>query len=626
MSQKGNLSQIKFDKLLLWLARQKKTGTLRVTGLKMSKFILFDKGQIVSSFSEYPEDSFRAVIRRMQLLPPSQQIELELEPGTSDTVFAKKVIERGYVTEREFLEVLKEQNNDIILSLFEWRNGEFVFFEDQLPESRPISLKMPLEGILERGIERARKRRQIDVKLSSKAVFHIRDKALRKNVTENPKILFPIRQVFDVLQEPLTFRDIVMETGLTEFDTASILAENVETGIIEAIEPDVTEVSEEVRKSMAEAEILHAHGRYWESWTRIRKAVREIPGSLELQTLFREYARDFKNDLHSVIVSTDRIPVAIKNVDDALFARFPKDTALGFILSRIDGKSSIKNLSHILDISSDKLMLTLYLLKKADIIKLMKPKGPIPQEMVRRRQYVRNIWERMTNQNNYEILGVNPDVKASQIKSVYFDLAKQFHPDRRPENDPEDVKNRLDQIFVKIRDAYQLLSDQEKRKVYDQKIADSKMDLETQKTRSKAQLQYRIGLKAFQSRKYRIAMEYVRSAIELDPYEPDYYFKMAELCARNPHWYRAGTLACMKAIQYDPEVPEYHAVYGLLLRLEGDLVKAESEFFTTLKFDPENKTARRELLAMGKTVPDLEKKQDTQYSPIPRKKFGENSK
>ncbi|MBN1880150.1 DnaJ domain-containing protein [bacterium] len=619
MSQKGDLSKIHFDALLLWLARQKKTGTLKITNQSRSKYILFEKGTIISAYSEFPEDSFRSVIRRMVLLPPNQQAELELEPGTSDVAFAKKVIEKGYVTEREFLEVLKRQNQDIILSLFEWKNGEFILFENQLPESQPISLKIPMTGLLERGVDRARKRRQLSATIPDDAIFGVNDSDFRRKISESDKNPESIRQLFDCLTEPLSLRDIVTETGLTEFEVVVILAKYLEDGKIDVIIPETVEIPEEIRKSLAEAEILHARGRYWEAWTRIRKSVRQIPANTELQALSRKYAGDFKADLQKTIISTDRVPVLIRKVDEALYARFPKESALGFIVSRIDGKSSIKTLSQLLNIQTDKLMLTLYLLVKADIVSLSVPKSPLPEEVARRRQFVRKIWERMEDQSYYEILGVKQNALPGEIKAVYFEMAKQFHPDRRPEDDPEDVTKKLDEIFVKVKEAYQTLSDPERRSAYDEKMNEGETDIELQKSRSKALLQYRVGLKAFQSRNYRTAMEYLRSAIDLDPYEPTYYFKMAELCTRNPRWYRAGVLSCTKAIQLDPEVPEYHAVLGLLYKLEGNFVEAEKEFFTTLQFDPENRTARRELTAMGKQIPEIDQKEDTQYTPIPRK-------
>ena len=57
----------------------------------------------------------------------------------------------------------------------------------------------------------------------------------------------------------------------------------------------------------------------------------------------------------------------------------------------------------------------------------------------------------------FKILGVSKDVSLSDLKKAYWNLAKQYHPDLNPNN--EDAKKR----FIEINDAYQILSDPEKR-------------------------------------------------------------------------------------------------------------------------------------------------------------------
>ena len=57
----------------------------------------------------------------------------------------------------------------------------------------------------------------------------------------------------------------------------------------------------------------------------------------------------------------------------------------------------------------------------------------------------------------YEELGVGQGADTREIKKAYFDLARIHHPDKG--GDPEK--------FKKIENAYSILSDDEKRKVYD---------------------------------------------------------------------------------------------------------------------------------------------------------------
>ena len=67
----------------------------------------------------------------------------------------------------------------------------------------------------------------------------------------------------------------------------------------------------------------------------------------------------------------------------------------------------------------------------------------------------------MTKRDYYEILGVDRGVDDSTLKSSYRKLALKYHPDRNPENKEAEEK------FKEAAEAYSVLSDAEKRAVYD---------------------------------------------------------------------------------------------------------------------------------------------------------------
>ena len=62
----------------------------------------------------------------------------------------------------------------------------------------------------------------------------------------------------------------------------------------------------------------------------------------------------------------------------------------------------------------------------------------------------------------YEVLGVGKNAGEDEIKKAYRRLAKQYHPDMNPGNKEAEVR------FKEITEAYEVLSDTEKRKRYDQ--------------------------------------------------------------------------------------------------------------------------------------------------------------
>ncbi|MGH0034398.1 MAG: DnaJ domain-containing protein [Myxococcota bacterium] len=59
----------------------------------------------------------------------------------------------------------------------------------------------------------------------------------------------------------------------------------------------------------------------------------------------------------------------------------------------------------------------------------------------------------------HEILGVPADADTRKIKKAYFKLSKEFHPDRFFRKQVGGYGERLDRIFKKVTEAYELLSD-----------------------------------------------------------------------------------------------------------------------------------------------------------------------
>ncbi len=62
----------------------------------------------------------------------------------------------------------------------------------------------------------------------------------------------------------------------------------------------------------------------------------------------------------------------------------------------------------------------------------------------------------------YEVLGVNKNVSEAELKKAFRQQAKKYHPDMNPDNKEAEAK------FKEVNEAYEVLSDSEKRARYDQ--------------------------------------------------------------------------------------------------------------------------------------------------------------
>ena len=70
----------------------------------------------------------------------------------------------------------------------------------------------------------------------------------------------------------------------------------------------------------------------------------------------------------------------------------------------------------------------------------------------------------MANKNYYETLGGDKKASEADIKSAYRKLAKMYHPDLHPNDEAAAAK------FKEINEAYEVLSDQQKRAAYDYEL------------------------------------------------------------------------------------------------------------------------------------------------------------
>jgi len=68
----------------------------------------------------------------------------------------------------------------------------------------------------------------------------------------------------------------------------------------------------------------------------------------------------------------------------------------------------------------------------------------------------------MSKRDYYDVLGVNRNVGEDEIKKVYRKLAMEHHPDRNPDNPKSEER------FKEAKEAYEILSDPNKRAAYDQ--------------------------------------------------------------------------------------------------------------------------------------------------------------
>ncbi|MCF0124618.1 MAG: DnaJ domain-containing protein, partial [Clostridia bacterium] len=79
--------------------------------------------------------------------------------------------------------------------------------------------------------------------------------------------------------------------------------------------------------------------------------------------------------------------------------------------------------------------------------------------------------------NYYEILEVDKNASPEIIKKAYNTLVKKYHPDLQD----KDLKRDYEEKIKLINEAYDVISDNEKKAKYDEKLKQQKLEIESKK-------------------------------------------------------------------------------------------------------------------------------------------------
>src|SRR5439155_2411257 len=126
--------------------------------------------------------------------------------------------------------------------------------------------------------------------------------------------------------------------------------------------------------------------------------------------------------------------------------------------------------------------------------------------------------------DHYEVLDVARQATAEEIKSVYHDLARRFHPDRFHRSHPE-LRSQIDSAFARIARAYEHLNDQSLRAMYDRQRArepskggQQPADAASGRSQiSRAETSFQMGLNLMKQNRREEAVRFLAEAAALEP-------------------------------------------------------------------------------------------------------------
>ena len=254
--------------------------------------------------------------------------------------------------------------------------------------------------------------------------------------------------------------------------------------------------------------------------------------------------------------------------------------------------------------------------------------GSTDDEAAERRREILEAWEGLKTRNHFEVLGLSRSAGEAEVKEAYFGLAKRFHPDVHHGDSLGDLRDELEEVFIRLGEAYEVLRDPRKRGEYEERLgrqrpkpaaagagpaasgpaepAAPEPPRDPEEETRQAEESIRRATKLFEQEKYWDAIQLLQPAIEAVQGKTRLrgQLTLARCYAKNPKWSKEAESVLLTATRESPEAVDAWALLGELYAQKGLRTRAVTMYRKVLELKPDHEDAGR-YVAANTPPPDL---------------------
>jgi len=337
--------------LLQFLAAGRKSGTLKFDLGKITKQVYFRNGLIVGSKSNDPREYLGQVLLHYGKVNDSQLKAARELQRTSGAKLGEVLVEQGYLTENEVLDILKTRTLDAIYDLFVWTDGDFEFYDEEVLPDDLLLIEVEPTTVIMEGIYRldelARYRTLIP---SDRSIVE-----LNPGKTSSLRQGQDFRQVLHFVEKRMSVAEICYHMHASAFHVYGQLYTLVSEGVArvagelpEGSTPPVVEI-EDLPESVTE--MVWSAERKLEQDPEgalliVQKALQEQPNNPEAQLLLPTAEEKFVKHVYATGgLSPRSVPKLLVSPSELTNQQI--DPQEGFVLSRINGSWDVQSILSI---------------------------------------------------------------------------------------------------------------------------------------------------------------------------------------------------------------------------------------------------------------------------------------
>ncbi|MEW6108651.1 MAG: DUF4388 domain-containing protein [Nitrospirota bacterium] len=229
---KGNIKDVSLVKILVYLNRDRKSGTLSLKTPAFIKKIFINMGDAIFASSSYEDDRLGEMLLKAGKITVEQYDKsVELLKTTKKRQGAI-LVEQGFLTPKDLFWGVKYQVKEIIHSMFQIGEGEYVFKEGDIPSDEVITLKMSTGNLIYDGVKKIENWTRIRNEMPDT------DSVLK--LTEDPLSLFQDielspqdKKILSLVDGRKTIQEVIDSSWMGSFEALKILYVLWSIGMVE---------------------------------------------------------------------------------------------------------------------------------------------------------------------------------------------------------------------------------------------------------------------------------------------------------------------------------------------------------------------------------------------------------
>ncbi len=154
-SFRGRVQALSIADFLSFLADLKRDGLLTVAGQGTVIDLFLASGRLIYATSSRARDDLSKLLLRWKCIAPAR-FDAAMQQVSEGARLDRALLDRGGMSPRALQRARQRQALQIVLPLFEWRDGEFRFFEGEAPQGELPCVDLPVSKLVAAGIRALR--------------------------------------------------------------------------------------------------------------------------------------------------------------------------------------------------------------------------------------------------------------------------------------------------------------------------------------------------------------------------------------------------------------------------------------------------------------------------------------